>query len=48
MVKVLKGINENKIIIGFVIIMLFITVYTGLKQRNMESISNNQVVLYNK
>lgn len=45
MVKVMKGINDNKIIIVFMIAILFMALCTGLQERNNSNNTNNQIIV---
>lgn len=48
MTKVLKNINENKIMIGFVLLTLFLTIYMGMNERrldNIKSIENSSIII---
>lgn len=48
MTNVLRKIDENKIIIIFMIVVLLFTVYTGLKERNLDNINNPRIIALNK
>lgn len=48
MTNVLRKMDENKIIIIFIIIILSLTVYTGIRDRNLNNIKDNKMVLLNK
>lgn len=42
MTKVLKNINENKIMIGFVLLTLFLTIYMGMNERRLDNIKSSE------
>lgn len=43
MEKVLENVGSNKVIILFVITVLFFTMYMGLSERKLASVRNNIV-----
>lgn len=46
MTKVLSEINKNKLMIGFIVVLLIVTIYAGINERNLQQqTSNYDIVL---
>lgn len=45
MVKVMKGINDNKVVVIFMIAILFMALCTGLQERRNANVITNPIII---